>query len=262
MMPARQHICGLSFGTCRRLLLFVELQHWWMRSMFAHKLEVEYKKFPVCLIVRSEGKIDPRLQLHLRHPGRGTVAAADDDSSPPLRSGSSQRWVMGGLRRGKFTPSCQWGGRAWSFHAWINTIKSALAPPSLPSSHTMPPLSLLIPHHCIIVSGRATRLVDTQSGKRGAMMNCSLLVLSTMIIINFPPALAGEWGPENCSVTAPPPWAVTEPPIITYHRQRLGPRLKRWWKWKALVLKCPVFLCLLVFELKPILFPVLSSFSF
>lgn len=161
-----------------------------------------------------------------------------------------------GLRRGKFTPSCQWGGHAWSFHAWINTIKSALAlappptpphPPSLPPSHTMPPLSLLIPHHCIIVSGRATRLVDTQSGKRGAMMNCSLLVLSTMIIINFPPALAGEWGPENCGVTAPPPWAVTEPPIITYHWQRLGPRLKRWWKWKALILKCPVFLCLLVF---------------
>lgn len=106
---------------------------------------------------------------------------------------------------------------------------SPRSPPSssLPSSHTMPPLSLLIPHHCIIVSGRATRLVDTQSGKRGAMMNCSLLVLSTMIIINFPPALAGEWGPENCGVTAPPPWAVTEPPIITYHRQRLGPRLKR-----------------------------------
>lgn len=88
-----------------------------------------------------------------------------------------------------------------------------------------PPLSLLTPHHFIIVSGPATRLVDTQSGKRGAMMNCSLLVLSTMIIINFPPALAGEWGPESCGVAAPPPWAVTELTIITYHRQSLGPRL-------------------------------------
>lgn len=56
-------------------------------------------------------------------------------------------------------------------------------------------------------------------------MNCSLLVLSTMIIINFPPALAGEWGPESCGVAAPPPWVVTEPTIITYHRQSLGPRL-------------------------------------
>lgn len=89
----------------------------------------------------------------------------------------------------------------------------------------MPPLSLLIPHHFIIVSGWATRLVDTQSGKRGAMMNCSLLVLSTMIIINFPPALAGEWGPESCGIAAPPPWAVTELTIITYHRQSPGPRL-------------------------------------
>lgn len=89
----------------------------------------------------------------------------------------------------------------------------------------MPPLSLLIPHHFIIVSGRATRLVDTQSGKRGAMMNCSLLVLSMMIIINFPRALAGEWGAESCGVAAPPPWAVTELTIITYHRQSLGPRL-------------------------------------
>lgn len=100
-------------------------------------------------------------------------------------------------------------------------------PPSLPSSRVMPPLSLLIPHHCIIVSGRATRLVDTQSGKRGAMMNCSLLVLSTTIIINFPPALAGEWGPKKRGVTTPPPWAITEPAIITYHRRSLGPRLKR-----------------------------------
>lgn len=56
-------------------------------------------------------------------------------------------------------------------------------------------------------------------------MNCSLLVLSMMIIINFPLALAGEWGPESCSVAEPPPWAVMEPTIITYHRHSLGPRL-------------------------------------
>lgn len=56
-------------------------------------------------------------------------------------------------------------------------------------------------------------------------MNCSLLVLSMMIIINFPPALPGEWGPESFSVAEPPPWAVREPTIITYHRQSWGPRL-------------------------------------
>lgn len=47
----------------------------------------------------------------------------------------------GGSRRGKFTPSCQWGGRAWSFHAWINTIKSALAPAS-----PTPPVPPFLPH--------------------------------------------------------------------------------------------------------------------
>lgn len=43
----------------------------------------------------------------------------------------------GGPRRGKFTPSCQWGGHAWSLHAWINTIKRALA---LVSPTPFPPL--------------------------------------------------------------------------------------------------------------------------
>lgn len=152
-----------------------------------------------------------------------------------------------------------WGVEEGEIHTKLPVRWSCLKLPRLDKHHqkrisprfspprpSLPPLRCLpfpssSPHHGIIVSGRATRLVDTQSGKRGAMMNCSLLVLSTMIIINFPPALTGEWGPENCGVTAPPPWAVTEPPIITYHRQSLGPRLKRWWKWKALILKCPVF---------------------
>lgn len=82
-------------------------------------------------------------QLYSRYHGCGTTA--DAGASPPLQSGSTQRWVMGGPRRGKFTPSCQWGGRAWSLHAWINTIKRALVlasptpfPPFLP--HNAPPL--------------------------------------------------------------------------------------------------------------------------
>lgn len=100
-----------------------------------------------------------------------------------------------------------------------------LSPPQRSSrSHpvTSPPY---VPHHCIIVSCQATRLVDTQSGEEGAMMNCSLLVLSMMIIINFPTTLPREWGPESCSVTVPPPWAVTKPTVITYQRQKRGPRL-------------------------------------
>lgn len=56
-------------------------------------------------------------------------------------------------------------------------------------------------------------------------MNCSLLVLSMMIIINFPPVLPGEWGPESCSLAEPPPWAAKNPTVITYHRQSRGPRL-------------------------------------
>lgn len=97
--------------------------------------------------------------------------------------------------------------------------------PSSPSVHLpFPPLNPPSLHR-IIVSGRATRLADTQPGERGAMMNCSLLVLSMMIIINFPPALPREWGPESCSVAEPPPWAVSEPTVITYHRQSRGPRL-------------------------------------
>lgn len=132
----------------------------------------------------------------------------------------------------------------------------------------MTPLSLLIPHHFIIVSGRSTRLVDTQSGKRGAMMNCSLLVLSMMIIINFPPALAGEWGPESSAVAAPPPWAVTEPAIITYHRQSLGPRLNADGNEKHSFSNVLVFVYGCVyqraqcFNLRPFFsLPVLSSFS-
>lgn len=97
--------------------------------------------------------------------------------------------------------------------------------PPHPSFPGMPPLSLPTPHHFIIVSGRATRLVDTQSGKRGAMMNCSLLVLSRMIIINFPPAPAGGRGPGSRGAAAPPPWALTQLAIITYHRRSRGPRL-------------------------------------
>lgn len=56
-------------------------------------------------------------------------------------------------------------------------------------------------------------------------MNCSLLVLSMMIIINFPPVLPGEWGPESCSLAEPPLWAAKNPTVITYHRQSRGPRL-------------------------------------
>lgn len=81
------------------------------------------------------------------------------------------------------------------------------------------------PHCHIIVSGRAMRLADTQPGERGAVMNCSLLVLSMMIIINFPTFISREWGPESCSVAKPPLLAVKEPTIITYHRQSWGPRL-------------------------------------
>lgn len=112
-------------------------------------------------------------------------------------------------------------------------LSHPLPPPSFPGTpprfppHLSPP-----PHHFIIVSGRATRLVDTQSGRRGAMMNCSLLVLSRMIIINFPPAPAGGRGtgaggrgPGSRAAAPPPPWAVTQLAIITYHRRSRGPRL-------------------------------------
>lgn len=174
-----------------------------------------------------------------------------------LWSGSSQkgderlRGEMGEAREGEFAPIRPCGGRAWSLHAWINTIKSALA---LSSPSLLPPqqpsLSLLMippngPHRCVIVSGRATRLVDTQPGERGAMMNCSLLVLSMMIIINFPPAPAGEWGPESCS--------IAEPPLVGRHgahyhhlsQTAAGPKAKCWWKWKALTLirKEGLFFC-------------------
>lgn len=55
----------------------------------------------------------------------------------------------GGGRGEEFTTSCSWGGRAWSLHAWINPIKSALAlyspAPSLPPPRR-PFLSVLLTH--------------------------------------------------------------------------------------------------------------------
>lgn len=106
-----------------------------------------------------------------------TCRCADSCSTWASRlqlNGEAERRNVGG-RGEEFTTSCSWGGRAWSLHAWINPIKSALAlyspAPSLPPS-TSPPLpfrpfnppSLFMhppPHHRIIVSGRATRLADT-----------------------------------------------------------------------------------------------------
>lgn len=100
-------------------------------------------------------------------------------------------------------------------------------PPSFPG--TPPPFPPHPPHHFIIVSGRATRLVDTQSGKRGAMMNCSLLVLSRMIIINFPPAPAGGRGTgagePRCSGAS----SVGPHPARHHHLSQTepGPKAKR-----------------------------------
>lgn len=192
-----------------------------------------------------------------------------------LWSGSSQkgderlRGEMGEAWEGEFAPTRPCGGRAWSLHAWINTIKSALAlsSPSLPPSpsaalpfppHDPPPNG---PHRCIIVSGRATRLVDTQPGERGAMMNCSLLVLSMMIIINFPLAPAGEWGPESCS--------IAEPPLVGRHgahyhhlsKTAAGPKAKCWWKWKALTLICKGGLFFCVCTYVPRRFKVIQKFE-
>ena len=84
------------------------------------------------------------------------TAAKTDLSSPSLEwqqsGGEAERRVGGGGGwRGGFTPTSPWGGRAWSLHAWINPIKSALArfspTPSLPPPQR-PSLSLpLTPPH-------------------------------------------------------------------------------------------------------------------
>lgn len=117
---------------------------------------------------------------------------------------------------------------SWTRHAWINPIKSALAPP--PNTHPQWPLP---PGRChVLVSGRGHAARWHSAGPRGElMMNCSLLVLSAMIIINTPhlskppPSLWREWG--GCSV------APSESPassLIADWEPR-GPGLnKHWWK--------------------------------
>lgn len=100
-----------------------------------------------------------------------------------------------------------------------------LPPPQCLSLSLLSALPSFIPPPLYNSSRPGHAVLDTQPGKRGAMMNCSLLVLSMMIIINFPIAFAREWGPECCSVAAPPPWAFVAPTIITYQRQSLGSRL-------------------------------------
>lgn len=165
MMPARQHICGLSFGTGRRLLLF-----WSFNTddaqCFLKIWLLNTKSFPyvwlwdqrdVYSCIWGIAGVERWLRLTMTVLHLSGVAAVRDE------------W---------------WGGWGGEIHTKLPVRWSCLKlprldkhhqkhisppphpSPSLPSSHTMPPLFLLIPHHCIIVSGRATRLVDTQSGKR------------------------------------------------------------------------------------------------
>lgn len=152
MIPPQWDIQGLPFGNLQTFAALCLASS--LMNAFSVCSDLNKKSF-LCLIVRSVGKksqcctepqaglqsvnVDFQFQLYSRYQGCGTGATADAGGSPPLQSGSTQRWVMGGPRRGKFTPSCQWGGHAWSLHAWINTIKRALAlasptpfPPFLP----------------------------------------------------------------------------------------------------------------------------------